>query len=254
MEMQLEQARADLAVAQRQQALSAVGKTIAQADELQAIAEAMERKDYEQAAEALRSADPRPQAPEAIPAMQQQLADDAEKVRQAGDRVLADAMESMSEALEQSEIANAQQLAEPLADVLQDQATRVAIQQQLAVQLAAISEAKAMAQDGGKNTAKSDQSRETWGQGDAGDPMTAESSSMPETERKLEQLTGIQGEGPLERRTNRRPVEEAESATVPRRQLPQEYQQAAEDALREEALPLSHRQTIRDYFRSIRSE
>ncbi len=254
MQSKLAEAQAAVQSQSKERTLSKIAQTMSSAEELQAIAEALEKKEYQQAAEQLSQSDPRPADPQVREQVQQELSDATEKVRESGDTQMADAMDSLQNAMDQTDAAQAQQLTQPLGQVLQDEALRLSVQQQLAVQLAALSEAKAMAQDGGKNTAKSDQSRETWGQGDAGDPLTGESQLPEGTERKQEQLEGVAGEGPSERRRVERPVEEAEATQVPTRDAQRLFQQSVEESLRTESLPLSHRQTIREYFRTIRKE
>lgn len=255
MQAQLAEVQAELRTTDKEHAFAEVAESLATADELQSVAEVLEKKDYQQAANQLSQVDPRPADPEAREQLKQALEDASEEIGQAGDKNVADAVESLREAMDQADAQQAQQLAQPLGQVLQDEALRLAVQQQLMIQLAALSEAKAMAQDGGKNTAKSDESRETWGKGDAGDPMKGESRMPEATSREREELTGVAGEGQLDRRRVQRPVEEdVESSSVVPREAQREFQQSAEEALRSESLPLSHRRTIRDYFRAIHSQ
>jgi hypothetical protein len=142
-------------------------------------------------------------------------------------------------------------LAVPLAQQLQQQALRAQLAQQLASQVEMMSEAKAMSRDGGKNTARSDQDRETFGQGDAGKPE-GEATQPLATVRQREELTGQQGTGPSQTQRVEQSVDEPEQARRPVQPPPADYERMAEEVLRKESLPLSHRQTIRNYFRSIR--
>jgi hypothetical protein len=139
-----------------------------------------------------------------------------------------------------------------LAEVLAAQALRLAVAAELGAQLDQLSEAKSVAASGGSNVAPSDQSRETWGRGRAADPLSGRPSQL-EVNRQREQLSGLQGEGPTQRETMRVEVTEGQ-VERPLQQAFRPYEQSAEEVLRRESLPLGYRQTIREYFRSIRPE
>ena len=74
-----------------------------------------------------------------------------------------------------------------------------------------------------------------------------------QTTRQRENLTGVQGEGPTDRQQMRVEANQGD-AQRPLQPAFRQYEQAAEEVLRKEPLPLGYRRTIREYFRSIRPE
>jgi len=247
----LSAARDQLDPSKVEQQLQGVARAMAASEELAPVAESLERKDFQQAARELEAADPRRLDPEKSEQLAEELKEAGKALREEGNDALADAVDSLRDATQQADEDAARQLAMPLTQQLQQQAMRAELAQQLASQIEMMSEAKAMSRDGGKNTARSDEDRDTWGQGDAGKPE-GEATAALETVRQREELTGQQGAGPSQTQRVEQDVEEPEQSRRPIQPPPAEYERMAEEALRKESLPLSHRQTIRNYFRSIR--
>lgn len=251
MQAELAAARDQLDPSQVDQQLQGVARAMSASEELAPVAESLQHKDFQQAAQELAAADPRVRDPEKAQQLEEELEQAEKTLREQGNDALADAVESLKDATQEADADTAKQLAVPLAQQLQQQALRAQLAQQLASQVEMMSEAKAMSRDGGKNTARSDQDRETFGQGDAGKPE-GEATQPLATVRQREELTGQQGTGPSQTQRVEQSVDEPEQARRPVQPPPADYERMAEEVLRKESLPLSHRQTIRNYFRSIR--
>lgn len=72
-----------------------------------------------------------------------------------------------------------------------------------------------------------------------------------ESESRLEQVTGVQGDGPSEFETTHSPEGRQESGRG-LRDVYAKYQKLSEEVLESEPIPLGQRQTIRRYFELIR--
>ena len=81
----------------------------------------------------------------------------------------------------------------------------------------------------------------------AGDPTSLQAN------RKLEQITGQQGDGPAEVEVTHSP-EGRQQAARSYREMYQKYQRMSEAVLDSEPIPLGHRQAIRRYFELIRPD
>jgi hypothetical protein len=230
--------------------LRQLGSALSAAESLENVAEWLEQQNLEKAARQLQKFDPQRINEMERTTLAEELKPLVEQWRDAGDKLLAEAAGSLQEGLEESDAAQMRAAADQLAAVLNSQALRMAVQAELGAQLNQLSEAKGVARSGGNNIARSDQSRETWGHGRAGDPLSGQANQL-ETTRQREELTGIPGQGPSDRQTMRVQANEGQ-AERPLESAFRPYQQSAEEVLRHESLPLGYRRTIREYFRSIR--
>jgi hypothetical protein len=230
--------------------LQQLGSALSAAESLENVAESLDPQQLEQAAEQMRQVDPQRIDALERTTLAEELKPLIDQWRGEGDDRLAEAAERLQEGLEESDAAQMRAAADQLAEVLKAQALRMAVQADLGAQLNQLSEAKGVARSGGNNIARSDQSRETWGRGRAGDPLSGQAPQLATT-RQREELTGIQGEGPSDRQTMRVQANEGQ-AERPLESAFRPYQQSAEEVLRRESLPLGYRRTIREYFRSIR--
>ncbi len=212
----------------------------------------LQQRRYEEAAEEL-TASPADVSMEEATTLAEQLKPLAQKMREEGQTELASTAEQLEQAIEDADQASAQQAADQLASLAQEMALRMALASQLTSQTNRISEAKAFSLSGGKNASRSDQPRQTWGRGTAGDPLVGESTSI-DGQRRLEEVTGTMGEGPSQRERVRATEGQTEQAERPFREVYSEYRRQAEDVLLHEPLPLGHRQMIRQYFESIRPD
>jgi hypothetical protein len=232
--------------------LQQLGQAFSSVDSLQKVAEQLKLRDFANAAEQLRQLDPQDISQLERQTLAEELKPLIERMQQAGAKSLAVAVEPLQQGLERQDGQLIVSAADQLATALQEQALRLAIQAQLNAQLGQLSEAKGVSQSGGNNVAQSDESRETWGRGRAGDPLSGQSDDL-QTTRRREELTGVRGDGPSSRQTTLVQAAEGQAQRSLQTKF-RPYEQSAEDVLRKEPLPLGYRQTIRRYFRSIRPE
>jgi hypothetical protein len=230
--------------------LDKLATALATVESLQGAADRLEQQDLDQASAQLQQLDPQSITPLERQTLAEQLKPLAEQMREAGASRWAAAVEPMQQALEEDDAAGLSAAASQLAALLKQQALRLAIQAELSAQLGHVSEAKGVARSGGNNIAPSNESRETWGQGKAGDPLSGRPSDLVTT-RQRETLTGVQGAGPSDRQGVRVAADQGRAQRTVQPGFDR-YEQAAEEVLRKESLPLGYRQAVRRYFRSIR--
>jgi hypothetical protein len=232
--------------------LHELGQVLAAADELAATAEALQDRNYEQAAQSLEALDPRPLDAQERQTVAAELQPLVAQLQQQQQPEWADAVQPLQQGLEQNDPAQTSAAAKQLGAKLRQQALRLAVQTALELQIAQLADAKGLSRSGGNNTDRSDRPSETWGRGKAGEPL-ADAMSPLDTQRQRHELTGMKGEGPAERQTTQ--ADKAPGTATREYQAAfDEYQRAAEEVLRQESLPIGHRQTIRRYFESIRPE
>jgi hypothetical protein len=184
--------------------------------------------------------------------MADQLDPLAKQMEQQEEQKLAEATDELGKSLLDQDRESFQAATNQLATFSRQLALRSAVASQLNSQLNRLTEAKAFSLSGGKSARRSEQPRQTWGRGSDGNPFSEQATSL-ETKRQRENITGTAGEGPTERELTRT-LQGEQTATRDYQQVYQEYRRQAEDALLHEDLPLSHRQTIRDYFEAIRPD
>jgi hypothetical protein len=242
------QVRDDVPAVHLQQLSGALGV----ADSLESVATSLQNEKLAEAAAQLQQFDPQQLTELERQTLAQQLKPLVDQWDESGDKSLAETAGPLQESLAANDASAMRAAAVQLADMLDEQALRLAVAADLGAQLDQLSEAKSMAASGGSNIAPSDDSRETWGRGRAGDPLSGHPSRL-QGQRQREQLTGLQGEGPTQRETMRVEASDGQAERPLQPAFPS-YEQAAEEVLRRESLPLGYRQTIREYFRSIRPE
>ena len=242
-----------------EESLHDLAKALALSVNTTPISRALEKGDYSQAASELKKIDGETleslSQPErkAMAEQMQNLADNAEKRNQ---KPLQEAAQKMSEALENQDAGQCQVASEELANEVEKHGIRQNIGKDLAKQQMALGMLKAESgagdMSGGKDTAKSDQSSETWGGGAAGDPNSGKETDL-QGERQQETLTGTLGE---EGETLTETVDSKEMASAKSllqyREQHQQYLRLSEAVLDGEPIPLGQRQIIRRYFESIR--
>ena len=95
----------------------------------------------------------------------------------------------------------------------------------------------------------SDRPSSNWGLGVAGN-LNGEPTRL-DAAKRLEQLTGMQGDGPSERQLSSTP-EGRQQATRDYREVYQQYLRMSQAVLESEPIPLGQRELIRRYFELIR--
>ncbi|MCA9168211.1 MAG: hypothetical protein KDB23_11105 [Planctomycetales bacterium] len=222
------------------------------AESMDSVAEAMQQQDYEQAASNLEQADPQQLNDLERVTLADELQAAADEMKSQQLDQLADATQAWQEAMSQNDSAAMSTAAQQMAAQMRQQASRAAIEAALQEQLASLAEAKGQSRSGGSNIDLSTEDRSTFGRGKAGDPLQDEQTPLA-TDRQREELQGAAGEGPSERETMSSETADIVSTRDYQAKYDQ-YRRMAESALKQEALPLGHRQTIRRYFESLRPE
>jgi hypothetical protein len=239
------------------QSLQQLGAALSHAGDLQPVQEAIEKRDLQQAAEQLESLNPSTLSDVEAKTVAEELQSVEQAMRNADQKVWADAIEMLRDGISQQDDQTAQRGGRQLAQQIRQHATMQAIAADLNQQMAGLAEAKGMSRHGGDNTELSNESRQTWGRGNAGDPLQGQSPQLT-TQRIRETLQGVQGEGASDREQvesiDRQARSGDETAERAYQQVHGEFERAAEEALRRDPLPLGHRQTIRRYFKAIRPQ
>ncbi len=253
MQAALSRTLADLDTAQINADLNQLARAIGAAERLESVQKSLADREFEQAATSLESLD----LSELSEVERETVAEELRRVVEAyasrDAAPLAEGTRSLQAGLQDNSDRLVAEGTQALASRLREQAARMAIQAELENQMVLLAEAKGQGQSGGNDTTPSDRSRETWGRGRAGDPLTGSPSELATT-RQREHLTGIQGqEGPSDRQTRR--TDQAQGrATLPYRSASRISASSVEQVLSDEAVPLGQRQTIRRYFRAIRPD
>ena len=133
--------------------------------------------------------------PQEARTLAEQLQPLAFKMRQEDQPEFAEATERLGKALQEQDPAATEGAARGLAKLAQQMALRMELAGQLTSQSRELAEAKAFSLSGGKSSNRSEQPRQTWGRGTAGDPQAGESTSLA-SQRERQEVSGTMGEGP----------------------------------------------------------
>ena len=234
-------------------ALKSIGKTLSEDIGLMPLSEALDRNDFRQAAETLDAWDPTQLSDLDARTLAEKLNTELQVMRDRDvSAELQEAAIRLQAGLEQRDDAVTRQGSKGLAMQMRQQALRADLQRDLEDQLTRIAEAKSVSLNGGTDVNQTEQSRETWGGGRPGDPLTGQANDFV-TNRHREQLKGAAGEGPSYQESTR----SDQLTGTTQRDLganPQIQAGAVEEALRHELLPLGHRRTVRRYFQTLRGQ
>jgi hypothetical protein len=245
----LEQAKSQFSPQKMESDLKEIAGALSKAQGLEMLPELMTDDKMLQAAELMDD-----WRPEQLGELERKtLAEDLRELQEemeAKQSPLAETVESLEEGFETGDSDLIRTAANRVASQMQSAAQRMAIQAELDNQLAGLSEARGRSRSGGNNTAPSDESRETWGQGQAGNPLGDPSNQLTTT-RQREQLQGVQGQGPSERTLQSAQRTEG-TAERPLQSIETIRGRSAEEVIGGESLPLGQRATVRRYFESLR--
>lgn len=251
--------------------MQALAAALSTAGAYSGAAQQLKEGDYQQAADELQTLDKVELDRKESRAASEQLEKVAAAMKQAGLSDLSDTVEQLSEGCKEC---NASRLAEAnrrLAGQCRTQALRKSLNQLLAQKLCRLSECKSLCQGGPckqcggackagqcqKNSfdkgqfPKSDNPTKNFGMGTHGNLEGA--ATALDAQRKLEQITGTQGDGPSEFETTNSPEGE-ETARRGYREQYGKYRKLSEAVLESEPIPLGQRQLIRNYFELIRPD
>lgn len=231
--------------------LQQLGIVLESSTALQSIGQALQEPDLRAAAEQLAALEPNQITPQEAQALAESLQPLGKKMQSEGQQDLGAATEQLAQALQSQDDAEMSDAASQLASLSEQYALRLALASKLSSKSNQLAEAKAFSLSGGKDSSRSEQPRQTWGRGTAGDPLVGEATTL-ESQRQREEMTGMSGEGPSQREVVRSEEGRSEQAARAYGATYAEFRRQAEDVLLHEPLPLGHRQLIRQYFEAIR--
>lgn len=239
--------------------LKQLGEALSPAAALQAATAALEQGDYNKAAAALEQVDPAQISKQEARAASEQLRKAAQNIEEGQQGEISKTAVEIAEGLENENESLCKGGLCKLAGICKSQGLKKSISQCLGAQLAKLGECKSNCQgncqgsnNGGQGVARSDSSKQTWGLGASGQPLTDQATRIDATLNR-ENITGTAGDGPSEKEVSHSP-EGREEASRAYREKYAKYRRMNEAVLESEALPLGHRQTIRKYFESIRPQ
>jgi len=258
---EMEQAIAETRDALQMEATDAQMKGIAEAlqpaESLKQAAKAMEKGDYQAASEQLEAIDPANVTDKQRRAVADNLKKYLAKLSPGQKGQLSDAATEIQEGLEKKNDSQCKAGLCKLASLCKQQGNCKKIGDCMACQLNRLGQCKSQCRGNGsnresENASKSDSPKNSWGKGASGAPNGGAATQLDATRRE-EQLEGVQGDGPSESEIIEAPEGEQDAV----RQYAKRYQKfrsQAEAVLDSEPLPLGHRETVRQYFESIRPD
>lgn len=257
---EMEQAISDAREAMQLEMTDAQMKGLAEAlqpsEALRQAAAAMESGEYDKASEKLEAVDPSAINDKARRAVADNLKKFLAKLDPGQKGQLSGAAQQIQEGLEKKNDSQCKDGMCKLAGLCKKQGNCKKIGECMACQLNRLAQCKSQCRgackNGGNKVAKSDSPSQSWGKGATGNPNDGEATRLDSTRRE-EQLSGVQGDGPSESEVIEAPEGEQDAI----RQFAQSYKKfrsEAEAVLDSEPLPLGHRETVRQYFESIRPD
>ena len=228
-----------------------LGETLSDMPELKPIQSAQKTGDYERLADELEKADKLQFDKRKADPLSQRLEDQANRLKEAGQKELSDAAKKMSQSLrdpKQRRLGSSK-----LAAAARRQALRQQMMRMLNANKMALRESKQELRGKGgsnsRNVAETKTGSQRWGKGEAGNKQGPETKMT--SSRELKKVKGTLGKGDSERETIKG-EQVAEKAQRKYRDTFARFQKISEAVLESEPLPIGHRQIIRRYFRSIR--
>ena len=232
-------------------AMQSLAESVESADALQPLAADLKNQDYEDAAEKLEKFDSEKlsnKEKRAVAASLKKLSQNLAKAKQGE---LSESTGELSEGLEKKNQSQCNGAACKLAGLCKKQSLRKSICNCLGNQLGRLSLCKSQCNKNGcKGTSKSDNPSNNWGTGATNKPF-GELATKLDGNRDEVNVDGQQGDGPSEREIMTT-TEAKQLASRSYKKRYQEFRKQAEAVLESEPLPLGHRQTVKQYFESIR--
>ena len=251
MQQSISAAMAAFNLQQVDSALQSVASSIEAAKAMQPVAADLHNQDYNEAADKLEQFDPNRLSNKerrTVAGNLQKLSANLGKAKQGQ---LSEATQQMAEGLEKKNESKCKGGACKLAGLCRKQSLRKSACQCLGSQLSRLCLCKSRCCKNGCNgIGKSDRPSNNWGTGKTNKPLGEKATSI-DSNREQVDVTGTQGDGPSEREVISS-VEAQQLATRGYQERYREFRKQAEAVLESEPLPLGHRQTVRQYFESIR--
>lgn len=253
MEQSLSEARDALQVELTDSMLKALAEAIKPSEAMQAASKSMESEEYDKAGDQLASIDPSQLSDKERRAVADNLKKMVSKLAPGQQGQLSDTIQQLAEGLESKNTGQCKNCLSKMAGICRKQGQCKKLGECMSCQLNRLAQCKGQcrgSKSGGSSVAKSNSPSQSAGNGASGQPLGDKATNL-DSQREELQLDGAQGEGPSETEIIQAPEGEQQAA----RQFAAKYrkfQREAEAVLNSEPLPMGHRETVRNYFESIR--
>ncbi|MDR3109787.1 MAG: hypothetical protein LBU65_08880 [Planctomycetaceae bacterium] len=256
MESAIRQKIDELNIEPTDKSLEELGKTFSATKQTQPAGDALQKKNYSQAATALEKADTAKLSPQETQTLAHMLKENAAEMETRNQSELANQTRELAEKLSSGDPESANVSLHSLAKVSREQAARSETVQKLQDQLASLemyksefATASANGKNGGNTTDKSETESKGYGQGISNNDSGKE-TQLDHT-RIAGQLTGMKADGESE--VENQSSGEINNATANRnyQTINQEYKKQTEATINSEKIPLSKRRVVRKYFEKI---
>ncbi len=256
MEQAISQAREAMQLDMSEAQFKNLASAMQPSDVMKAAAAAMEEGDYDKAANELENVDPSKLGDKQRRAVADNLKKFLSKLSPGQKGKLSQATQQLQEGLENKDSSQCKDGMCKLASLCKKQSNCNKIGQCMLCQLNRLSQCKSQCRGSCNNplgtAAKKDSPSQSWGTSSTGQPNDGESTRLA-SQRRQEQLDGQQGDGPSESEILEAPEGEQSAARSYAAKY-QKFRTQAEAVLDQEPLPLGHRETVRQYFESVRPD
>ncbi len=256
MEQAIAEARDAMKLENTDAQMKGLAEALTPSEMMKQAAAAMEAGEYDKASEKLEAIDPSEVTDKERRAVADNLKKFLAKLSPGEKGQLSAAATELQEGLEKQNDAQCKSGMCKIAGLCKKQGNCKKIGECMSCQLNRLSQCKSQCSGQcnkpGSSVAKSDSPSKSWGTGASGSPNGGEATKL-DSNRREEHLTGAQGDGPSESEVIEAPEGEQDAA----RKFAQRYakfRSQAEAVLDTEPLPLGHRETVRQYFESIRPD
>jgi len=233
--------------------LQSLGAAMQAAEATDAAGSALQEGKFDQAVKELEKLENPPLDKKEAKTLEEKLKQVAQEMGNVGLGQMAGAAGEMAEAAKGASTNKFKKASKTLADLTKGHAGRKRIMKILDGEIDSLSECKGKCNSEyamrGKKPSKSTESSQKWGLTTSGN--TLGDKTKLQANRKIEEITGTEGEGGSEMETTHSPEGKQQAARGLKDQY-QKYKKMSEDVLDSEPIPLGHRQTIRKYFELIR--
>ena len=234
--------------------LQSLGAAMQAAEATDAAGSALMDNKFDQAAKELEKLEDPPGDKKEAKTLEEKLNQVAQQMGEVGLGQMSGAAAEMAEGAKGGNTSKFKKAAKSLADLTKGHAGRRRIKTILDGEIEALNESKGGQCNSefarrGKMPQKSTAPSNSWGLATSGNVLG--DKTKLQANRKVEEITGTEGEGSSEMETTHSPEGKQQAARAYKDNY-QKYKKMSEDVLDSEPIPLGHRQTIRKYFELIR--
>ena len=234
--------------------LQALGAAMQAAEATDAAGSALMENKFDQAAKELEKLEDPPTDKKEAKTLEEKLNQVAQQMGEVGLGHMSGAVGEMAEGAKGATNAKFKKATKSMAELTKGHAGRRRIKTILDGELEALNESKSGKCNSEftrrtRQQQKSTSPSQSWGAGISGN--TLGDKTKLQANRKVEEITGTEGEGSSEMETTHSPEGKQQAARGVKENY-QKYKKMSEEVLDSEPIPLGHRQTIRKYFELIR--